>query len=207
MSFIDDLKDLDFEDPGGWPLPYKLLAAVAVAIVIVAVGYALKIKDEQEALDRKRQEEVTLFQEFEQKHQKSAKLEEYAAQLKEMERILDELLKQLPSKTEMPNLLQNVSETAVSTGIQIGRFRPEAEILKDFYAEKPISLRMVGSYHQFGDFVSGVASLQRVVILTMHDISLRPVNPGSSQLVLEGTVKTYRYLDAEEEAEQAGGPR
>lgn len=205
MSFIDDLKDLDFEDPGGWPLPYKLLAAVAVAIVIVAVGYALKIKDEQEALERKRQEEVTLFQEFEQKHQKSAKLEEYTAQLKEMERILDELLKQLPSKTEMPNLLQNVSETAVSTGIQIGRFRPETEILKDFYAEKPISLRMVGTYHQFGAFVSGVASLQRVVILTMHDISLRPVNPGSSQLVLEGTVKTYRYLDAEEEAEQAGG--
>ena len=203
MSVVDDLRSLDFEDPGGWPLPYKIVAAAAVAVVILVAGYTFKIKEEQEILERKRQEQTTLFQEFERKHQKSAKLEEYKAQLAEMEEILRSLLRQLPSKTEMPDLLQSVSQTAIGTGIQIDRFRPETEIVKDFYAEKPISLRMQGGYHQFGNFVSGVASLARVVILTMHDISLRPVEEGSSQLVLEGTVKTYRYLDEEEEAQQS----
>ena len=204
MSFIDDLKELDFEDPGGWPVAAKALAAGIVAVLILGAGYFMKTKDQLAALEEKRNKETVLFQEFEQKHQKSAKLEEYRAQLAEMEEILRSLLRQLPSKTEMPNLLQDISQTAIATGIQIDRFRPESEAVRDFYAEKPISIRMRGGYHQFGEFVSGVASLARVVILTMHDINLRPVNQGSTDLVLEGTVKTYRYLDEDEEA-GAGG--
>lgn len=204
MSFVDDLKDLDFEDPGSWPVAAKGLAAGIVVVVILSVGYFMKTKDQLAALEDKRGEERTLFEEFEQKHQKSAKLEEYRAQLAEMEEILRSLLRQLPSRTEMPNLLQDISQTAIATGIQIDRFRPESEIIRDFYAEKPISIRMQGGYHQFGEFVSGVASLARVVILTMHDINLRPVTSESEELVLEGTVKTYRYLDEEEE-QGAGG--
>lgn len=201
MNF-EELRNLDFEDPGGWPVAAKAIAAIVVIVVIVGVGYFLKTKDQLEQLKQIEAQEAQLFQEFETKHQKSAKLEEYRAQLAEMEEILRSLLRQLPSRTEMPDLLQDISQTAIATGIQIDRFRPEAEIVKDFYAEKPISIRMQGGYHQFGEFVSGVASLARVVILTMHDISLRPIEAGSGTLLLEGTVKTYRYLDPEEEVQR-----
>lgn len=195
---LDELKSLDFEDPGSWPIAAKAIAAGAVAIAILVVGYFLKTKDQLQQLDTLKKQEVTLFQEFQQKHQKAAKLEEYQAQLEEMKQILETLLRQLPSKTEMPDLLQDVSQTAIATGIDIALFRPEAEIVRDFYAEKPIELRMQGAYHQFGEFVSAVASLERVIILTMHDINLKPVGVRGNQLSLQGTVKTYRYLDADE---------
>ena len=120
------------------------------------------------------------------------------------------MLRQLPSKTEMPDLIIDISQTALATGISNELFQPGPEAPKEFYAEKPISLRMVGTYHQFGAFVSGVASLPRVVIMTMHDISLTPRNtsPGgkigpNSILQLAGTVKTYRYLDDTETAAAA----
>jgi type IV pilus assembly protein PilO len=118
------------------------------------------------------------------------------------------MLRQLPSKTEMPDLLNDISDAAQGAGIETQLFQPGPEVMKEFYAEKPIQLKMLGTYHQFGTFISNVASLPRVVILTMHDVSLRPVGgkPGVSaavggQLTLEGTVKTYRYLDDEEAAE------
>src|SRR5690554_4643779 len=125
-----------------------------------------------------------------------------------MEQQLQQMLRQLPSKTEMPDLIVDISQTALATGISNELFQPGPEEPKEFYAEKPIALRMVGSYHQFGAFVSGVASLPRVVIMTMHDISLKPRGEGTSitansALELAGTVKTYRYLDEEEMAEQA----
>jgi type IV pilus assembly protein PilO len=119
------------------------------------------------------------------------------------------MLRQLPSKTEMPDLIVDISQTALATGLSNELFQPGPETPKEFYAEKPIALRMVGTYHQFGAFVSGVASLPRVVILTMHDISLQPKNKAAAggiradiPLELAGTVKTYRYLDEEEAAEQ-----
>lgn len=199
MSFVEDLQNLDMEDPGGWPALFKGLAAVFVIVAILAMGYFLKFKDQWAVLEGKEREEITLRQEFERKQQKAANLEAYRAQLEEMEEILRSMLRQLPSKTEIPNLLQDVSQTALATGIRIERFQPQAENVKDFYAEKPIALRMVGSYHQFGEFVSGVASLARVVILTMHDISLKPVDKNSDELALEGMVKTYRYVDENED--------
>ncbi len=103
----------------------------------------------------------------------------------------------------MPDLIVDVSQTALASGINNELFQPGAETMLEFYAEKPIALRMVGTYHQFGAFVSGVASLPRVVIMTMHDISLKPRGNGDSTLVLEGTVKTYRYLDEDEVAAAA----
>src|SRR4029078_9204516 len=119
--------------------------------------------------------EQSLFATFEQKQAKVANLEALKAQLEEMKEILRQMLRQLPSKTEMPDLLVDVSQTALSTGIDNQKFSPGAETVKGFYAETRITLRMVGRYHQFGSFVSGVASLPRVVILTMHDISLKPI--------------------------------
>jgi len=128
-----------------------------------------------------------------------------------MEQQLQQMLRQLPSRTEMPALINDISQTALATGISNELFKPGPEAPKEFYAEKPIELKMVGTYHQFGAFVSGVASLPRVVIMTMHDISLRArggdkdplaaIGPNSS-LELAGTVKTYRYLDEEEAAAQ-----
>ena len=120
---------------------------------------------------------------------------------------METMFRQLPSRTEMDKLLVDVSQTALAAGIDVQLFQPLAEESKDFYAERPIAIRMVGDYHQFGDFVSGVASLPRVVIMTMHDISLKAAEPSAGgRLVLEGQVKTYRYVDEEEPADEGAGP-
>jgi type IV pilus assembly protein PilO len=121
-----------------------------------------------------------------------------------MNEMLSQMLRELPSKTEMPGLLVTISQTAQAAGIETDVFKPQPEIPKEFYAIKPISLKMQGTYHQFGTFISSVASLPRVVILTMHNVSLKPVGasksapPPGGQLMLEGTVQTYRYLGDEE---------
>src|SRR5690606_9180622 len=132
----------------------------------------------------------------------AANLEPLRQQLAQMELVLQQMLRQLPSKTEMPDLIVDISQTALASGLTNELFKPLPEMPREFYAEKPIELRMVGSYHQFGAFVSGVASLPRVVILTMHDISLKPKDRGgitrAGVLELSGTVKTYRYLDESE---------
>jgi type IV pilus assembly protein PilO len=127
-----------------------------------------------------------------------------------MEEMLETMFRQLPSKTEMDKLLVDVSQTALGAGIDVQLFEPQAEAHRDFYAERPISIRMLGDYHQFGEFVSGVAALPRVVILTMHDISLTRAAANQSRLgdsegrlILEGRVKTYRYVDEEEVAQRA----
>ncbi len=200
----EDIRNLDFEDPGGWPPLAKGVAAAAVVIVIMVLAYFLKFKDEWQIIKDKEVQEIALKREFEEKQQKAVNLAAYEAQLVQLEEILRSLLRQLPSRTEMANLLQDVSQTAIATGIRVDRFEPQPEVVQDFYAEKPISIKMIGDYHQFGEFVSAVASLARVVILTMHDISLKPVTAGQSALALEGVVKTYRYLDEDEQAQQAG---
>src|SRR5205085_12542391 len=123
----------------------------------------------------------------------------------QMELMMQQMLRQLPSKNEMPDLVVDVSRTALATGISNELFQPGPEAAKEFYAEKPIALRMVGTYHQFGAFVSGVASLPRVVIMTMSNISLTPKAGKPGLLVLEGTIRTYRYLDDEEVAAQENG--
>jgi type IV pilus assembly protein PilO len=172
------------------------------------LGWYLHISDQQDALNAAAAKEEQLKQEFSQKQAKSVNLEALQQQLDEMQDMLRQLLRQLPSKTEMPELLVDISQTALSAGLETELFQPGAESPKDFYAEKPIQLRMVGTYHQFGTFISGVASLPRVVILTMHDVSLTPKNKDAKTgiatgglLVLQGTVKTYRYLEEDESAE------
>ena len=200
------LSDLDFNNIGSWPQQAKVVFCVLLAAFILIMAYLLLIRGKVDELRGLESQESTLRKQFEDEQGKAANLEPLRQQLAQMEQVLQQMLRQLPSKTEMPDLIIDISQTALSSGLANELFQPEPETLKEFYAEKPIQLRMVGNYHQFGAFVSGVASLPRVVILTMHDISLKPkegkggVNRGA--LELSGTVKTYRYLDEKEVADQ-----
>lgn len=193
---LSELRDLDFNNIGSSSGGTKAVVIGFVVIAILAAGYWFLIKDKRSDLANRERVETQLKQEFSEKQQKSANLEAYERQLEEMEDLLAGMLQQLPSRTEMPALLVDISRTAQGSGIDNELFEPRAEVMRDFYAEQPISVRMVGTYHEFGTFVSSVASLSRVVILTMRDISLQPVEGG--RLRLEGTVTTYRYLDATE---------
>jgi len=212
---LNELRDLDFNDIGSAPVSVRYFILGVLLIIILAIGYFLLIKDKTQQLEMVQKLELSLRSEFEQKQAKAANLEAYEAQLAEMQELLETMFRQLPSRTEMDKLLVDVSQTALGSGIDVQLFQPNTEAYHDFYAERPISVRMLGDYHQFGDFVSGVASLPRVVILTMHDIALRRANErdmgvttNDGRLILEGTVKTYRYIDEEEAAEraQAGAP-
>lgn len=201
------LNELDFNNIGSWPQQAKIGFCVLVSLLIVGLAWYLFVSDKRTELEGLEFKENDLRAEFEKEQGKAANLEPLKQQLVQMEQQLQQMLRQLPSKTEMPDLIVDISQTALATGITNELFQPGSEQPKEFYAEKPIALRMVGSYHQFGGFVSGVASLPRVVIMTMHDISLKPRSKGTaitpnSPLELAGTVKTYRYLDEEEVAKQ-----
>ncbi|MBB6241319.1 type 4a pilus biogenesis protein PilO [Rhodanobacter sp. MP1X3] len=204
MKFLDDIRNLDRNNVGGWPQSVKMFFTGLLFAVIVLIGWYFFIGDQQDSLTTLVGKEDQLKQEFSTKQAKAVNLEPLQQQLDEMQDMLRQLLRQLPGKTEMPELLVDISQTAQSAGLQTELFQPGPETPKDFYAEKPITLRMSGTYHQFGTFISGVASLPRVVILTLHDVSLTPKAASKGgvasdgQLVLQGTVKTYRYLDDEE---------
>ncbi|HEU4774869.1 MAG TPA: type 4a pilus biogenesis protein PilO [Lysobacter sp.] len=209
MSKKINIKELDFNNIGGWPQQAKIGLCVIIGLVIVGLSWWVFVRDQRETLAGLERTETELRGEFETKQGRASNLEPLKLQLAQMEQQLQQMLRQLPSKTEMPDLIVDISQTALATGITNELFQPGPEQPKEFYAEKPISLRMVGTYHQFGGFVSGVASLPRVVIMTMHDISLKPRGKGkdsgitaNAPLELAGTVKTYRYLDEEEMAEQ-----
>ena len=203
------LKDLSFNNTVAWPQQYKIGFCILIGAVIIGLVWYFFVTDQRAELRNLEGQETSLRTEFEDKQGRAANLEPLKQQLAQMEQQLQQMLRQLPSKTEMPDLIIDISQTALATGITNELFKPGAEVPKEFYAEKPISLRMVGTYHQFGAFVSGVASLPRVVIMTMHNISLTPRNTGqngkigpNSILQLAGTVKTYRYLDEDETAQQ-----
>jgi type IV pilus assembly protein PilO len=207
------LKDLSINNTAAWPAQYKIAFCALIGVVIVGLAWYFLVADQRTELAGLERQEGDLRTEFEQKQGRAANLEPLKLQLTQMEQQLQQMLRQLPSKTEMPDLIIDISQTALATGISNELFQPGPEAPKEFYAEKPISLRMVGTYHQFGAFVSGVASLPRVVIMTMHDISLTPRNPTAggkigpnSILQLAGTVKTYRYLDEDETANATPAP-
>jgi type IV pilus assembly protein PilO len=208
MSFFSDIQNLDRNNVGGWPQSIKIFFTVLLFGFVLLVGWYFFVSDQQDSLTTLANKENQLKRDFSAKQAKSVNLEALQQQLDEMQDMLRQLLRQLPSKTEMPELLIDISQTAQSAGLESDLFQPGPETPKDFYAEKPITLRFTGTYHQFGTFISGVASLPRVVILTLHDVSLTPKSGGkngsSDQLVLQGTVKTYRYLDDEETAAGKG---
>ncbi len=205
------LKQLDINSIGSWPRTYQMGFSALIALIIFGLMWWLLTSDKGDVLKGLESKETELRAKFQKDQGRAANLEPLKQQLAQMEQQLQQMLRQLPSKTEMPDLITDISQTALATGIRNELFRPQPETLKEFYAEKPIDLEMVGTYHQFGAFVSGVASLPRVVIMTMHNISLKPVNADKDPLAslrpdgslkLAGTVKTYRYLDEQEVAEQ-----
>ena len=197
MSIVDELRSLDTNDPGRWPLPIRAGAVALVFAAAVAVGIWLTvIKSEMPKLEQAQATERELRGQFEAAQTKAANFDAFRAQLAEIERDFGSMLRQLPGKTEVPSLLVDISQTGLGAGLEEQTFTPTGEIQKDFYAELPIKLRYTGSYHELGNFVSGIAALPRIV--TLHDISIGPVNSSSpDELTLDVTAKTYRYQDEE----------
>jgi type IV pilus assembly protein PilO len=198
MNLVEELRSLDTSDPGRWPLAVRAGAVGLCFVILCAVGSYIFVYDQQVPELQKREDtEQQLRSEFKLKHSKAVNLEIYKQQLNDIERSFGALLRQLPGKTEVPNLLVDISQTGLSAGLEEKLFQPQAEQKKDFYAELPIKITLTGSYHQFGEFVSGIAALPRIV--TLHDIEIKSATKDAyDQLTLDLTAKTYRYLDEEE---------
>jgi type IV pilus assembly protein PilO len=208
MSILDDIRSLDPNDPGRWPLPVRVGSVAACFLFIAAfLFYFLVWTEQKPILDRVVAEEQTLRETFKTKHSKAVNLAVYQQQLKDIERSFGALLRQLPGKTEVPNLLVDISQVGVGAGLEEKLFQPSNEVKKDFYAELPIKIKLTGSYHQMGEFVSGIAALPRIV--TLHEITIKPENKDMyDNLSVELTAKTFRYLDDAEvaAAEKAKAP-
>jgi type IV pilus assembly protein PilO len=201
MSVLDQVRELDPNDPGRWPLPFRLGAIGLVFLIAVVAGaYFLVWNSKKPELERAQAEQQQLLQKLESKAKKAANLDAYKAQLAEMEQSFGAMLRKLPNKTEVPNLLTDISQQGTAAGLDQKLFQPNAQVVKDFYAELPIKMRLTGSFHSIGAFVSGIAALPRIV--TLHDVEITQVGKvaGSDQLQLDLTAKTYRYLDDEEQA-------
>jgi type IV pilus assembly protein PilO len=202
MSVLDQIRDLDPNDPGRWPVVFRLGAIGLIFIVaVVLLAYLLAWKPKKPELDAARAEEQALLEKLGAKAKKAANLDAYKAQLAEMEQSFGAMLRKLPNKTEVPNLLTDISQQGTAAGLDQKLFQPTAQNTKDFYAELPIKMRLTGSFHSIGAFVSGIAALPRIV--TLHDVEITQPGKdaaGTDQLQLDVTAKTYRYLDEDEQA-------
>ena len=189
------LSELDFNESGEWPFIIKLLAIILLCLAIWGGGYYFIIKDKQTELLGLEQKEVQLKNEFEAKTGKAINLEAYKKQMIEMKTTFASMLKQLPRKSEVADLLIDISRTGLINGLEFELFKPEGERPVDFYAELPIAMKVTGTYHQFGEFVSGIAALPRIV--TLHNLTMVPLGKDSGKMSLSITAKTYRYFDQE----------
>jgi len=200
-TFLEQIRELDPNDPGRWPLAARAGAIGIIFIVAtVLMAYMLAWKPKKPELEAAEAEEQTLLGTLEQKARKAANLDAYKAQLAEMEQSFGAMLRKLPNKTEVPSLLTDISQQGSGAGLEQRLFQPGQQINKDFYAELPIKMRLTGTYHAIGAFVSGIAALPRIV--TLHDVEItsQSKDRGVDQLQLDVTAKTYRYLDEEEKA-------
>ena len=197
MNLVEELQSLDFNDVGRWPLVFRVAVIAIVFVVVVGFGiYWFIIQDKAPQLERERETETTLRVTFENKQRKAANYDAYRAQLDQMEQSFGTMLRQLPGETEIPSLIVDISQTGLAAGLQEKLFEPQSEIPRDFYAEKPIKIRLSGSYHDIANFAIGIAALPRIV--TLHNINITPVSPDTfDALSLEVTAKTYRYIDEE----------
>lgn len=196
---LDELNSLDPQNIGAWPLPIR---AVVIAVVCAGIGYGVWLKDVQvqlQELAKVEQEEVELRQTLDTKQKKAANLEALKEQLAEMKQSFGDMIRQLPDKTEVAGLIVDISQTGLAAGLTFELFKPGKEKPAEFYSELPISIRVVGEYHQFGEFVSGIAALPRIV--TTHNINIAKSSKDTSKgsLIMTATAKTYRALDEEEE--------
>lgn len=206
-KLLEDLRSLDLNDIGRWPFVFRAAAVSIAGIIATAAGLYLFVYQEKlPLLEKAESEEQELRNIFEEKQRKASNFDAYQEQLAEIERSFGTMLQQLPGKTEIPNLLVDISQTGLAAGLDEKLFQPDGEIRRDFYAEKPIKIRLDGSYHEFGNFVSDIAALPRIV--TLHDMEIKPVSEGVyDNLELSVTAKTYRYLEEEELLEQASKKR
>ena len=195
-----DLSEIDFNNLGGWPIPVKIFFVAFVCVLILILGYIIDLSGQMEKLAQVERQEETLKQDFRTKYLRAVNLDAYKIQMKEMQESFGAMLRQLPSKTEVDDLLVDISQTGLSSGIEFKLFKPGNEKFVDFYAELPIQMTMTGNYHQFGTFVSGVASLPRIV--TLHNIEIKS-EKESGQLTMDMTAKTYRYLGETETTNQS----
>lgn len=200
MNYIDQLRTLDPKDVGRWPFLFRAIA-IGLIFVLVAVGgtYYFVWRTKIPQLEEVQRQEQDLRGTFESRQRLAANLEAYRAQLAEVEQTFGAMLRQLPGETEVPSLLVDISQTGLAAGLEERLFQPMSEISRDAYSELPIRMQVVGTYHELGNFVSGVVALPRIV--TLHDITLRPEQqraglaaPGG-RLIMDVTAKTYRYLE------------
>jgi type IV pilus assembly protein PilO len=195
MNIVEELQHLDVNDVGRWPLVFR---AAVIVIVFIAVAFAgiwfTIVRDKAPSLKRAEAVEQELRVTFENKQRKAANYDAYKAQLAQIEQSFGTMLRQLPGETEIPSLIVDISQTGLASGLQEKLFQPQPEVPKDFYAEKPIKIRLSGGYHEIAKFVSGVASLPRIV--TLHNINITPeAQDVYDSLSIEVTAQTYRYIE------------
>lgn len=194
-----DLSELDLNNLGSWPAVVKVVSCVLLLIIALVLGYNFYLKDLQGALDTRRAEEASLKEQFSTKAFQAANLDAYKSQMREMEESFGALLRQLPSDTEVPGLLEDITRTGLGSGLEFEEIKLQPEVAQQFYIELPIQIVVVGSYHDLATFVSGVASLPRIVTLHDFEIALPSVGKGevasSSKLRMSILAKTYRYND------------
>ena len=189
-----DINDLDTNNMGSWPPAIKALAGILLMMLVLSLGYSFSISDLQSHLELKREEESALKEQFANKAHMAANLELYTQQMKEMENSFGVLLRQLPSDTEVPGLLEDITRTGLGSGLEFEEIKLLPENTQQFYIELPIQITVTGAYHDLATFVSGVAGLPRIV--TLHDFDLAPANPeGGPKLRMSILAKTYRYND------------
>lgn len=205
MSFADsmeslkkiDINDLDVNNLGVWPLPAKIITCVLLFVAMLAGGYFVYLQEMQGQLEQTQAEEVTLKEQYSGKAFQAANLEAYKAQMKEMEESFGALLRQLPTDTEVPGLLEDITRTGLGSGLEFTEIKLLPEVAQQFYIELPIQISVNGSYHDLATFISGVSSLPRIV--TLHDFEIKPLvkdkdkEAGSSMLAMTVVAKTYRY--------------
>jgi type IV pilus assembly protein PilO len=199
MNWLNQLKQLNFRDIGGWPLTFKLAGLVALLVLIVVGAFWFDWRPQLAEWDTAKQQEEQLKQTFEQKKSLAVNLEAYEKQLAEIERAFGTLLKQLPKKSEMDALITDINQAGLSRGLQFELFKPATqETLTEFYAELPVTIRVTGGYHELGEFASDVAKLPRIVVLNDVGIGSAQSKDKEGMLVMDTVAKTYRYLTDEE---------
>ncbi|MDF0751214.1 type 4a pilus biogenesis protein PilO [Marinobacter sp. 71-i] len=190
-----DINDLDVNNAGIWPAPVKAIVAIIIFGLILGGGYWFFIKDQYAQLERVENIEQELRKGYEDKAYQVANLEVFKAQMEEMEETFGALVRQLPSETEVPGLLEDITNTALGSGLALQQVELQGEQQRDFYAELPISIRVSGTYHELATFVSSVASLPRIV--TLHDLTITPTGGDGEQLNMQVLARTYRYRAGE----------
>ncbi len=192
---LDDLKNIDFNDLASWPMPVKIVAIVAICFVLLFLGYWFLIADEIAQYEQEQAKETTLKDQYLSKKAMAINLPAYKQQMEEMHQVFGALLRQLPNKTEVPNLLVDITQAGVGRGLNFVLFKPDKEKPQEFYAELPINIKVTGGYHEMGQFVSDLAALPRIVTVGNIDIA---ADAKTSMLTMSAVARTFRYLEPEE---------